>query len=290
MIRLFISHSSRDEELAGLLVELFRAAFDLPHGEIRCTSVDGYRLPIGADTEHQLKKEILAAPAFLGLLSKAALGSSYVLFELGARWGSALHIAPLLASGVDHRLLPAPIAGKNALRASRAEDLQQMVSDIARTLKLEIKGSALLQKYIQAIVRHQEESPDPSAQEAELASQGSTVEETMSPPTVDAAMLLRSRGLVETREAAEEKIERGCSARWPDDFRMRKHCIEQQRTAYGALHREAPEDLPIDVFLQIRRMCLTRWPEDFRMRLHCEDQQIQSWRDLQDDGKSRGDA
>jgi hypothetical protein len=59
MIELFISHSSRDSELAGLLVRLFRNALNLDPEKIRCTSLNGYRLPVGADVGESLRTEVV---------------------------------------------------------------------------------------------------------------------------------------------------------------------------------------------------------------------------------------
>lgn len=44
-IRLFISHSSDDAALVSLLVDLIKTALLLPSNAIRCTTIDGYRLP-----------------------------------------------------------------------------------------------------------------------------------------------------------------------------------------------------------------------------------------------------
>lgn len=65
--RIFISHSSLDSNLAELLVELLRSALNIPSREIRCTSLDGYRLPGGADIDNQLKDEILQSTTLIGL-------------------------------------------------------------------------------------------------------------------------------------------------------------------------------------------------------------------------------
>ena len=57
-IQLFISHSSADVDVAAALIDLLRSALNLPATAIRCTSVDGYRLPGGADTNAQLRREV----------------------------------------------------------------------------------------------------------------------------------------------------------------------------------------------------------------------------------------
>jgi hypothetical protein len=85
-ILVLISHSSRDVDLASALIELLRAGLGLVATQIRCSSVDGYRLPAGVDTDAQLRKEIANAGVLVGLLTPSSLSSTYVLFELGARW------------------------------------------------------------------------------------------------------------------------------------------------------------------------------------------------------------
>jgi hypothetical protein len=61
---IFLSHSSRDSELAQALVNLFRGALNIPASRIRCTSVSGYKLDVGADTNEQLRKEAVEVACY----------------------------------------------------------------------------------------------------------------------------------------------------------------------------------------------------------------------------------
>jgi len=152
MIRLFISHSSKDKQLAEKLVELLKNALRLASQEIRCTTVDGYRLPGGAKTSDQLKREVRESDAFIGLISTAVADSMYVLFELGARWGSNRHLLPLLANGVSSDILKGPLSELNALSCDNTAQLHQLVQDIANILEIDPENPAVYQRYINEIL------------------------------------------------------------------------------------------------------------------------------------------
>ena len=134
-IEIFLSHSSRDAELAKALAELFRAAFNLSAKRIRCTSVSGYKLDAGADTNEQLRKETVESRVLIGLITEVSVDSAYVLFELGARWGAKKFLAPLLGAGRGAEILVGPLSGLNALSCTR-DDLLQLVSNIAKELEI----------------------------------------------------------------------------------------------------------------------------------------------------------
>jgi hypothetical protein len=133
-IRLFISHSSRDKRLADALVDLLHGAINIPTRQIRCTSVEGHGLQGGAETNKQLRQEITRAKVFIALISPISIESAYVLFEMGARWGSNQRLIPLLASGADASHLRGPLAGINALRCTSEEGLHQLVQEVAWAL------------------------------------------------------------------------------------------------------------------------------------------------------------
>jgi hypothetical protein len=138
---ILISHSSKDTELAESLIDLLRAALPLSPKEIRCTSVDGYRLPLGVKTDEQLRDEIVRVKLLIGLLTPNSISSTYVLFELGARWGANLPMIPLWA-GIKSDVVAGPIRGVNAAKCDKVSHLIQLVEQIGEQLHLKIENTS----------------------------------------------------------------------------------------------------------------------------------------------------
>jgi hypothetical protein len=149
----FISHSSDDKRLAATLVQLFREALDIPADKILCTSVDGFRLPAGADTDEMLRTAVLQSKTLVGVITPASQKSSYVLFELGARWGTNKHLIPLCAAGVSPADLKGPIAGKNALDCSTRPGVQQLIGDLGTILRMEVERPEVYDATLDRVVR-----------------------------------------------------------------------------------------------------------------------------------------
>lgn len=132
----FVSHSNRDGAFAEAFVSLLSVAFGLKRQQIRCTSVDGFGLAMGADTERQLRREVVQADLFFAIVSSFSAASAYVVFEMGARWGSNKSLFPVLVGGASSELLKSgPLAGRHALRCDNGAHVQQLVTDAARVLR-----------------------------------------------------------------------------------------------------------------------------------------------------------
>jgi hypothetical protein len=145
-----MSHSGKDVGLASELTELLRAGIGLRAEQIRCSSVDGYRLPGGANTEDQLRAEINAAKVLIGLITPNSLSSTYVLFELGARWGAKLFMIPLLA-GIKPEEMHGPLSLLNALSCNSEHQLHQLLADVARPLGLSPQSPPSYLRYLNAV-------------------------------------------------------------------------------------------------------------------------------------------
>jgi hypothetical protein len=151
-VRLFVSHQSSDATIAKAIADLCRDALHLRVRQIRCSSVDGYRLPGGADTAGQLRQEVLAAGAFVGIITPRTRNSPYVLFELGARWAIGEHLCPVLAMGADSRAMFGPLEGRNALNLSSRGEVVQMIEEISAVLGSSIGDLSGVQSQIAAVV------------------------------------------------------------------------------------------------------------------------------------------
>ena len=155
---IFISHSSNDVEIAALLVELLRKALHLSSEDIRCTSVDGYRMQAGATINERLRAEVHDAELLIGLITPHSLASAYVIFELGARWGAGTPMIPLLAFGVTPGHLEGPLAGINALDSRDDGQVYQLLEDVAKYLNLDLDKTSSYAAAVNELVKLSSES------------------------------------------------------------------------------------------------------------------------------------
>lgn len=149
-MKIFISHSSADAKAAEALVDLIRSALNVSAKDIRCTSVEGYKLPAGADSNQQLRSEVFECQAFIVLLSPASMSSIYVMFELGARWGTARYLAPIMIDGISGGDLKAPLSAIHAINGVSEADMYQLVEDLAQRLELTPEKPAVYSKALRS--------------------------------------------------------------------------------------------------------------------------------------------
>jgi hypothetical protein len=151
-IDIFISHSHEDKDVATQLIEFLRSALDIEAQRIRCTTVDGYRLPVGTPTNEGLRVELLEAQAFVVLVTPNSLESKYVFFELGARWGARKPLAPILAAGATINNLKEPLSSLNVLSCNEPSQLHQLISDLGQILGRTPGNPSSYQKQLDELV------------------------------------------------------------------------------------------------------------------------------------------
>lgn len=266
-IKIFISHSSKDVEVAKKVIDLLRISLHLKSDDIRCTSVDGYRLRGGAETDNELKTEIFDSEVLVVLVSTDSMSSHYTLFELGARWGAQKYMIPLLIDSEGVGSLKGPLKGINALNAYEEAQLQQFVGDIGKELKKKPDGPNSYHHHIKELIAllppiEQETSKKISKQQSKEESK----------PILGPGDYSQADNLIKAH----------CALEWPDNYSMRKHCIEEQRKALQILQKGRPSDIEEELFFAIRKKAAVDWPNNFDMRVHQEAEEFQALRDLRD--------
>lgn len=223
-VRVFISHSSKNVEEAEQLIQLMRSALNLKVEEIRCTSVDGYRLPGGIGTDAQLQMEIYECELLVGLVSSNSMNSHYTLFELGARWGAKKPMIPLLIDEKGSEILKGPLSGMNALNAYQEAQLMQFVSDAGKVLRIKPEQPSSYHVHIKSFIAC---LPNATTQDkSEAASEKKAI-----------------AAKADDYSKADEIIRSSCENQWPDDFEMQHYTITAQRKAVKQLQKGKPEDI-----------------------------------------------
>lgn len=151
-MRIFVSHSSKDKAIAEAFVQLIKVALNVPSKDIRCTSVEGYKLSAGADSNEQLRSEVFGCEVFVALLSPTSMESMYVMFELGARWGTRRHLVPIRVTGLDASVFKPPLSGIHAISGESESDMHQFLSDMGSKLLLDVENAAVYSKALSEFI------------------------------------------------------------------------------------------------------------------------------------------
>lgn len=149
---LFISHSSVDRDIATALVNLISKAFSLRAGDVLCTTVDGYGLPLGALIDERLRRNAIEADTFLALITPSSIHSPYAMLEVGARWGAGLKVFPLTAGVARIPPLPGPLTTSQARSCDEGPQVVQFLVDLSKHTGRELNPLNSLDSEIRAVV------------------------------------------------------------------------------------------------------------------------------------------
>jgi hypothetical protein len=133
-IRLFISHAHRDQDVAKQLVDVISGNLVVPPGELRCTSVPGYQLDLGARAQDDLRRELGSAACVIALLTPNSVGNDWVAFELGAAWANTKASIPLLAGGLQDKDIPGPLRGAAGGQLTLPETVDRLLDQLRQLL------------------------------------------------------------------------------------------------------------------------------------------------------------
>ena len=125
------------------VIDLLKSAFHVRSGDIRCTSVPGYKLAAGAQSADSLQADLIGAEIVMGLIGPDTTESDYVLFELGASWGLRKPTFPLRLAGATFKHVPEVLREKSSLLLEDVTQCLQLVEDVGRVSSLTRKTSSV---------------------------------------------------------------------------------------------------------------------------------------------------
>lgn len=129
---IFISHSSKDKELAEKIVDiLLTNGCDVSANKILCTSLEGMKIPAGTGSFIEfLQGEIQSPKLVILLLTENYFASNFCVCELGASWGMKHPTFPLMVppfSSSDLRATLKVAQAGSILEASYLDEFRDAV-------------------------------------------------------------------------------------------------------------------------------------------------------------------
>lgn len=123
MMKIFISHSSKDKELVLMFVDLLVQGFHIDYDEIFCTSMDN-ALRVGEDFIKSIKENLHDSEIVLFLITQNYIDSKFCIMEMGAAWAFKDNIFPIIVPPLDYSILnDTPLKIIQSIILSDAEDL-----------------------------------------------------------------------------------------------------------------------------------------------------------------------
>jgi hypothetical protein len=130
-VKLFISHSERDERFVRPLEDWLRTGLGLAEDEVRCTVVTN--MSLGDIPAQALRDDLESAEAIVGLITANSLTSIWAQFEMGAAWlRTRLH--PIRGPGMRVDDLRSPLKEFTTVGYCQRPKMKQCIRQLARTL------------------------------------------------------------------------------------------------------------------------------------------------------------
>jgi len=127
--RIFVSHSSVDEELVDQFVYLLNAGMKVEADDIFCTSIRG-NIPTGSSFIKHIKENINNATLTILLITESYVESYFCIAEMGASWALSHEIYPIIFEPLNYDILNrTPLKDLHAKKIKKQEDIEHMYEE-----------------------------------------------------------------------------------------------------------------------------------------------------------------
>lgn len=148
-IKLFISHSEHDKGIALALVTWLEGCIAFPQDRtvIRCTSLPDYTYDLGDDQDALIRDEVVAADYAIVILTDNAVKSSWVLFEMGARWSRKdARLAPLIHPRATFAIIPDVISKKRGVKLDNLLEMANLPQQVSSATGFALKKQSSISR------------------------------------------------------------------------------------------------------------------------------------------------
>lgn len=136
-MKVFISHSSNDDKIMELFVDLLVNIYeDLSRKEIFCTSVAGCKIKPGHDIYEWIKKTSTSSLYMFGMFSDNLMKSPISLFEIGIGWANGILIPAIIQEGFSFDDMPKPLESKVTQKLFIKDDLNEILDHLSGVCSL----------------------------------------------------------------------------------------------------------------------------------------------------------
>lgn len=142
MVRIFVSHAAKDEELVEDLVDLLQVGVGIHPDDIFCSSLPGMNIPTGTAFIDYIKSKIAKPELVLLVVSSEFLKSQFCNNEVGASWALSLPMHPLLVPPLDYEDVRGVLAGTQVGKLNDRESLNYLRDDLIERLAVKALGTS----------------------------------------------------------------------------------------------------------------------------------------------------
>jgi hypothetical protein len=139
---IFISHSSKDKELADELVDLLQTGLNISSKDIFCSSLEGLGIPSGKNFISYIKEKLQSPEIVLILLTENYFSSEFCLCELGATWAMSHNFLPIIVPPLSYDDVKGILVGMQLTNITDPTSLTEFRMQIEELLNLTDVNSA----------------------------------------------------------------------------------------------------------------------------------------------------
>lgn len=151
---IFISHSTKNKELAEQVDELLQLGMGLGREKIFCTSFKE-TLPTGQDFISMIKQNMKDCKMVIALITPEYLQSKFCVMELGAAWVQASYFCPVLAGGVDYKdLADTPLKSLQMRKIEQEDDWFAIYDEMVEQQIISKMGSRQFNAKLKDFLEH----------------------------------------------------------------------------------------------------------------------------------------